>query len=205
MKPTPPTRKQGLGWLTDLVSNLTGYAAIRVPLQRASRPREVTLNLPGYWQIDSYSCGGIAAAMVVQCLRPQVSFQRVHSAVAPLPETGAGTTRVTRALRSLGIGVACRPDLTFDTICDAIDAGRPVVACVTTADPCTDHWVVLYGYGRRPNLVFVARQGFPFLAKHRTPWREFRREWSLRGLGLVCWKALDRERGRPSHSPKEKK
>lgn len=194
--------KDHLKDLGAAVIERTGYAAVRVPLQKASRPREVTLDLPGYWQIDSYSCGGIAAAMVVQCLRPQVSFRRVHGAVAPLPDTGAGTRRVLRALRSLGLVVAARTDLTFDTLCEVIDAGCPVMVCVTTADPSIDHWVVIYGYGRRPNLVFVAGQGLPFLARHRTPWREFRYEWSPPGLGLVCWKATRRQRGRLTSRPK---
>ena len=64
-------------------------------------------------------------------------------------------------MRSLGIGVDRRTKLTFDDICDAIDAGRPVLVCVTTSDPDMSHWVVIYGYGRRPKLVFVAGQGLP--------------------------------------------
>ena len=145
--------------LVDAVSDFTGYAAVRVPLQKASRPREVTLDFTGYRQINSYACGAVAAAMVVKFLRPQVSFERIHAAVDPTQKSGAGTLRVMRALRSLRVGVSRKTHLTFDDVCNAIDASRPVLVCVKTDDPRTQHWVVIYGYGRRPNLVFVAGLG----------------------------------------------
>lgn len=175
------------------ISDLTGYAAVRVPLQQASRPGEVTLDFTGYRQVNTYACGAVAAAMVVKYLRPQVSFERIHAAVDPCQEIGAGTMRVTRALRSLRIGVSRRTKLTFDNISAAIEAGRPVLVCVKTDEPDTHHWVVIYGYGRRPNAVFVAGQGLPFIGKQRVMWQQFRRQWSPPGEGLVCWKAIVRK------------
>jgi hypothetical protein len=176
--------------MLDGLSDVTGFAAIRVPLQRASHPNEVTLNVPGYRQIDSYSCGAVAAAMAIKFLRPRINFDRVHATVDPCPEQGAGTRQVMRALRSLGIEVDRRTNLTFTAICKAIDAKSPVLACVKTADPMTTHWVVIYGYGygygRRPSLVFVAGQGLPFVANQRVNWADFRQQWSPAGLGLVC-------------------
>ena len=44
-------------WIGDWLTDWTGYAAIPVRLERASRPREITLPLPGYMQLNSYSCG----------------------------------------------------------------------------------------------------------------------------------------------------
>jgi hypothetical protein len=200
----PPNLKAHWGRLVDVVSDLTGYAAVRVPLQTASRPGEVTLGLTGYRQIDSYSCGAVASAMVVKFLRPSVSFERIHAAVDPCQEIGAGTLRVMRALRSLGIGVKRRTKLTFDDICTAIDAGSPVLVCVTTSDPYTNHWVVIYGYGRRPKLLFVAGQGLHFIARQRVKWQDFRSKWSPPGEGLVCWKAIPRKSVRPSRPLKKK-
>ena len=171
----------------------TGMVAVRVPLQQAANDREVTLDVPGNRQIDDYSCGGVAAAMVVMFLRPQMSFERAYDAVDPTQRFGAGTTRVMRALRSLGVGVSRKTDLTFADICAAIDADQPIIVCVKTGDPGVDHWVVIYGYGRRPNLVFVAGQGLPFFARQRTEWPEFRKVWSPRGEGLICWKAKARK------------
>jgi hypothetical protein len=177
----------------DEASERTGWVAVRVTLQRAANDREVTLEVPGYRQINSYACGAVAAAMVVKYFRPQVSFARIYDAVDPTQRFGAGTTRVMRALRSLGVGVSRKTDLTFADICDAIDADRPIIVCVKTGDRGVDHWVVIYGYGRRPNRVFVAGQGLPFFARQRTAWPKFRKVWSPRGEGLLCWKAKARK------------
>ena len=173
----------------DAVVELTGYAAVRVRLQKAKKPGEVTLDLTGYRQIDSFSCGGVAAAMAVKLMRPRMSFERIYAAVNPLQETGAGTVRVMRALRSLGVRVSWRKSLTFDDVCDAIDEGSPVLVCITTGDTDTDHWVVAYGYGRRPDLLFIAGRGIPVLTRNRMRRRELRRLWSPPGEGLVCSKA----------------
>jgi len=190
--------KEQAGRFADAVSELTGYAAVRVPLQMASRPGEVTLDLAGYRQIDSYSCGAVASAMVVKFLRPSVSFERIHAAVDPCREIGAGTLRVMRGLRSLGLVVKRQTKLTFADIRTAIDDGHPVMVCVTTSDPYTNHWVVIYGYGRRPKLVFVAGQGLHFIARQRVKWPDFRSKWSPPGEGTVCWKANPRKPVRPS-------
>jgi hypothetical protein len=197
--------KDHAGRLADAVSDLTNYAAVRVPLQKANRPGEVTLDLTGYRQVNTYACGAVASAMVVRFLRPLMSFERIHSAVDPTLESGAGTMRVTRALRSLGVGVSRKTDLTFDDICNAIDAGRPVMVCVKTKDKATDHWVVVYGYGRRPNTLFVAGQGWHFVARQRVKWADFRRQWRPPGEGIVCWKANARKPVRPSRPVKKKK
>lgn len=190
--------------LADAVSDLTNYAAVRVPLQKANRPGEVTLDLTGYRQVNTYACGAVASAMVVRFLRPQISFERIHAAVDPTLESGAATMRVMRALRSLGVGVSRKTDLTFDDICNAIDAGRPVMVCVKTKDKATDHWVVLYGYGCRPNLVFVAGQGLHFIARQRVKWADFRQQWRPPGEGIVCWKSTSRKTVRPSRPLKIK-
>lgn len=200
----PPNLKAHWGRLVDVVSDFTNYAAVRVPLQKASRPGEVTLDLTGYRQVNTYACGAVASAMVVRFLRPQMSFERIHAAVDPTLESGAGTRRVMRALRSLRVGVSRKTDLTFDDIYNAIDAGRPVMVCVKTKDKATDHWVVLYGCGRRPNLVFVAGQGLHFIARQRVKWQEFRQQWAPPGEGLVCWKAKARQPARPARPLKKK-
>jgi hypothetical protein len=118
-----------------------------------------------------------------------MSFERIYAAVNPTQGHGAGTARVTRALRSLGVRVSWRKNLSFDDICDAIDAGSPVLVCIQTNDAETDHWVVAYGYGRRPDLLFIAGRGIHFLARNRMRRRKFRRLWCPRGEGLVCAKA----------------
>lgn len=172
--------------IIDQLSAFTGYAALRVPLPRARHPGEVTLAVPGYRQVDSYSCGAVAVAMVGRFFRPRLSFERCYAAVNPHPQRGAGTQRVIRALRSLHIRVSHRRQITFHELCTVLDAGQPVLVCVRTNQAHIDHWVVLYGYGHRPNLVFVAGQGLPWLSQHRIRWVDFRRQWATPGEGLVC-------------------
>ena len=172
----------------DRLSEITGYAAVRVPLQRASRPGEFTLDLPGYRQMDSFSCGAVAAAMAVKCLRPGLGFVRVYRAVNPCPERGVGTTRMIRALRSLGISACHQTNLTFHAICGAVRSGNPVLMCIKTGQPDILHWVTIYGYGRRPKVLFVAGHGFPFIGRQRIPWKQFTRLWLPAGVGLVCRK-----------------
>lgn len=206
LKRTLQILKERAGQLVDTVSDFTGYVAVRVPLQKARHPGEVTLDFTGYRQVNTYACGAVAAAMVVKFLRPQIGYDRIHNAVDPCQEIGAGTMRVTRALRSLGIGVARKTKLTFADLGAAIEAGRPVLVCVKTDELDTHHWVVIYGYGRRPKLVFVAGQGLPFIGRQRVAWEQFRRQWASPGEGIVCWKAKPRKpaRPRPSRSIKKK-
>jgi hypothetical protein len=204
LKHTLQLLKQQAGRLADAVSDFTNYAAVRVPLQKASRPGEVTLDLTGYRQVNTYACGAVASAMVVKYLRPQVSFERIHAAVDPTQQSGAGTMRVMRAMRSLRVGVSRKTHLTFDDVCHAIDDGRPVMVSVKTTDTRTDHWVVIYGYGRRPNLLFVAGQGLHFIARQRVKWPDFRSKWSPPGEGIVCWNAKPRKTVRPSRPAKKK-
>ena len=44
MNPTPPPHKKGIGWLVDLVSDLTGYAARRTSFCRRGQVGQV-----GFW------------------------------------------------------------------------------------------------------------------------------------------------------------
>ena len=76
-------------WLGDQITDWTGLAALRVPLERASVHRAITLAIPGYTQTNSYGCGAVAAVMVVRHFHPEMLFGTVYDAVAPLPELGA--------------------------------------------------------------------------------------------------------------------
>ena len=97
-------------WIGDQLTTWTGIAAIRIPLERASNRGEVTLDLPGYAQTNSYSCGAITAAMIVHYFRPRISFARIYNAVSPSPDDGASTGQVLRGLRSCGLRVSQRQE-----------------------------------------------------------------------------------------------
>ena len=179
----------------DMFSELTGYAATRVPLARATAPNEVTLDLPGYGQLDSYSCGVVAGVMALKQFKPAASFSAFYARVDPHPVWGTSTAKLVRALRHHGLRVRERDDLGFASLCRAIDAGSPVLVCVHNPGTDCAHWVVVYGYGRRPSRMFLATNGLPFLDRNVVPFGEFTRLWCPPGNGLVC-AAPRRRKGR---------
>lgn len=93
-----------------------------------------------------------------------------------------------RALRALGFRVSYQTDLTFHEICRIIQNGSPVLVCIKTGQPDVIHWVTLYGYGRKPNVLFVGGQGIPFVGRQRVAWKHFARLWIPAGVGLICRK-----------------
>jgi len=175
-------------WIGDRITDWTGYAAAKIPLERGKQPHEVTLDLPGYMQINSYCCGAVTVAMVVKYFWPQVSFGQIYASVNPSPECGAGRTAVARALRTCGVRVSRQHRLTFEQLCSAIDQNRPILAAIHNQGAEADHWVVVYGYGRRPDRVFIASNGLPWFSGNRMARREFEGVWTPRGNGIICWK-----------------
>jgi predicted double-glycine peptidase len=157
-------------------------------LERASGRRAVTLDLPGYLQTNSYGCGAVAAVMVVRYFQPQMQFGAVYDAVAPLPEIGAQPRQVARAMRSCGLRVRAKGRLQFSDLCQLINAGSPVLVVIRNPGADSRHWVVVYGYRRIPDQVYLANNGLPFFTRNRVSLSAFRRLWEPKGNGLVCWK-----------------
>lgn len=172
----------------DAVSDWTDCVATRVPLRRASGTDEVTLDLPGYAQLDTFGCGAVAGVMALKHFKPRASFYSFYARVSPLPENGTATYRLIRALRQSGLRVSERHDLSFADLCAAIDVGRPVIVAVHNPDAEDTHWVVVYGYGRKPKRVFIATNGIP-LVTNVILLQKFARIWSPHGNGLICAKA----------------
>jgi hypothetical protein len=170
--------------LVDAVSWRTGLAAVRARLPAGTGDGEVTIDVPGYRQVNSYACGAIAGLMVLRTFKPDASVRAFIARVAPDPEDGTPATRITRALEHHGIAVRRRYDLDFDKIARAIDAGHPIITLRNTSDPDSSHWIVVYGVARRPRRLFVGGNGL--LSNPPIPWGTFRRQWSQQGYGLVC-------------------
>jgi Papain-like cysteine protease AvrRpt2 len=176
-------------WLGDQITDWTGLAALRVPLERASGPRAETLAIPSYAQTNSYGCGAVAAVMVVRYFHPQMEFGAVYDAVALLPEIGAQPRQVARAMRMCGLRVTARGHLQFNDLCQSIDAGSPVLVVIRNPGADCRHWVVVYGYRRIPDQVYLANNGLPFCTGNRVSLSAFRKLWEPRGKGLVCWRS----------------
>jgi hypothetical protein len=172
--------------LVDRFSERTKLAAVRVPLERASRKRQVTLDVPGYLQINSFGCSAVGAAMIVRFFHPATTFGRVWEAIDPDPHLGAGRTKVKNGLRACAIHVASRRRLDFRDLCHAIDKGCPILVSIYNPGADAGHWVVVYGYGKRPDRVFLAGNSLPWIGKNQISRRQFEGLWYPDGNGLVC-------------------
>src|SRR5512140_3058070 len=107
-------------------------------------------------QTSSYGCGGVAAAMAARSVRPDLKFGAVYDAINPLPELGAGTRRIVQGLRACGLRVSLKKDLTFARLARRINQGRPILVVIHNAGSASRHWVVVYGYSRDPDRVYLA-------------------------------------------------
>ncbi len=170
----------------DRISDFTGYAAIRLPLNRASRPGEVTLSLPGYGQLNSFACGAVAGFMALKHFHPHADFSQFYARVNPTRRNGANAAKVARALRQSVVRVWKRNDLTFDDLCQAINREQPVLLVIHNPGSESRHWVTVYGYGRHPHKVFMAINDVPLLIHNAVPLHKFNRLWCPKGNGLIC-------------------
>jgi hypothetical protein len=169
----------------DALSAATGIVVVHTKIPYADGEDEVTLDVPGYRQTDSFGCGFAAGLMVLHAFKPRASLDRFYTSVAPNQDEGATPARIIRALRARGISARPRYDLGFAQIKRAIDAGKPIITLVKTPKANTEHWVVVYGYGLRPDRVFVAGHGVRSGNGPRR-WAKYRRESARVAYGLVC-------------------
>ncbi len=182
------------GKIGNTFADLTGVEVYGERLAGSDHPGAVVLDVPGLRQTRDYSCGYVAALMVMWTFRrpgtkagQTKSMTSLWYRVEPDTETGTSTTRMIKALRASGIGVSHRRDLDFDSIVSAITDGFPIIVVVKTARPDTEHWVVVYGANPTLRRVFVAGNDLPFIGRNEYRWGQFRRIWAEPGEGLVCW------------------
>lgn len=151
-----------------------------LPARRLDDGDVVTLPVPGYRQVRSYSCGFATALMVVRYFELPVAGRELYSLLGT-DRTGTRQTAIVRALRGLGLRASVRYDAGFDRLARGIDAGKLVVGYLHDVE----HWLVLYGYGRDPDRVFVAdpRPGLP--CEHL--WEDYGAR--LGGFGIFCSRA----------------
>lgn len=183
-----------LGRIGNTFADLSGVEVFGERLAGSDHPDAAVLDVPGLRQTRDYSCGYVAALMVVWTLRrPRTKAGETRSMtslwhrVEPDTETGTSTTRMISALRASGIGVGHRRDLGVDEIAEAIADGFPIVVVGETARPDIEHWVVVYGANPSLRTVFVAGNKRLFFGRNEYRWAQFRRIWAEPGFGLVCW------------------
>jgi hypothetical protein len=171
----------------DWLSQRTGIRALPEPLPYSSNADEVTLDVPGYCQVDSFSCGAVAGYMILKTFKPKTDFDAFYRRVDPCPENGCGTIKLVKALRSSGIGAQIHARLTVANIRKSIDDGFPIITTIHNPTAESAHWVVIYGYGKRPARVFLATNGIPFFNRKVVSVETFRSIWKPKGNGLICW------------------
>lgn len=177
------------GKAVDDLSKLTG---IWVLVDRLSHPNSddvITLDVPGYRQANTFSCGVVAGLMVLHTFHPSRSKDRFYRRVDPCPKIGTDTAQLVRALRQSRIGVDVRYDLSWDRVYRNVSNGYPIITVVKTGNEDVEHWVVIYGVGKKPNRVFIAANGYPWIARRDYRWKAFCSLWppGEKGFGLVCW------------------
>ena len=177
-----PIIAKALNWLAD-------QTGIRVLPGRLLHPpdRNVsTLKVPGYHQSQGHTCGFVAGLMILHYFRPGFPIERFYERIRPHTDRGVSPQRLIDSLRLYGVRVSLRTDLDFDGIMHAVDADRPITVVVRTRKVEVSHWIVIYGYGRKPNRVFVAGE-LPFQTQQVYPYGMFRAHfWAPSGFGLVC-------------------
>lgn len=144
-----------------------------------------TLQVPLYRQLKSYTCGFVAAAMVVHSFDRKKSFTKIWEHVTPDFTWGVQTWQLIRGLRKLGIGVSEKYNLTFEDIEESIENGFPVI--VTIQRRGIGHWVVIYGVNKKKKELLIAATGIAFISRHRYTWDEFKKIQFRHKEFLICW------------------
>ena len=174
----------------DAFSSWTGLKAIPARLPLCPGEDAVLLDVPSFSQVDTFSCGAIAAWSIVETFRPRANFWRFYQAVRPEPDDGVGLRRVLAALKKFGIGTRVRRRMGWKEIRAAIGDGHPMLIGTGKEDPDSqgDHWSTLVGYATHPRRVFLGNQ--PGLLRNRVcvDWAEFREEWwNPPAVAIICW------------------
>lgn len=116
------------------------------------RPGAVTVeSLRAYRQSRNYSCGFASALMVLRSFGQAVEARELFQSLG----TGRSGTRqnaIIRELRSRGMSANVRYDMSFAALGRAIEAGKLIIGYLVDVE----HWLVIYGYGRDPDRVYVA-------------------------------------------------
>ena len=147
-------------------------------IHRPRDPRVVTLPLFGYRQVKNYSCGFASTLMVARHFRVPIAARELYERLGT-SYWGTSQAAIVRALRGIGLRANLRYDVDFERVATAIDRGKVLIGYLE-AD---EHWLVLYGYGRSPERVFVADPR-PHYRRCERPWRLYGER--LGGFGIVC-------------------
>lgn len=170
---------------TDALCDEMGLEYIAEVLTLARNKDDVVLDVPGYRQLKSYSCGFVSGLMVLRYFNPDSSWETFYKKCDLNPEWGMSTRKVANALRRSGIRVRIRQGLSFDGIADAIESGEPIITSVKRFKDI-QHWIVIYGVNRKTKEIFVAGEKFWFSMEPTVfNWKEFKKSIPYRNDFLL--------------------
>lgn len=111
----------------------------------------MTLPVPGYRQARNYCCGFAATLMVLRHFERGLCGQELFEALGTARD-GTGQGAIVRVLRSQGLRANLRYDMNFERIATSLQSGKVLIGYLDDEE----HWLVIYGYGRSPERVYVA-------------------------------------------------
>jgi hypothetical protein len=157
-----------------------------------ARTGAVTLPVPGFRQVRSYSCGFASTLMIARYFGVATPGADVYRRLGT-DGTGTRQTAIVKVLRQLGLRAGVRYDVDFERIARGIDDGKPIIGYLVDVE----HWLVIYGYGRAPERIFVADP---------RPLEQCEQLWApygarLGGFGIFCSGLEPRERPQPPPPP----
>ena len=145
--------------------------------QAAGDPWITTLPLSGFRQTRDYTCGFATTLMVMRYFSVTTPATELYDRLG----TGRDGTRqnaIVRELRAAGLRSHLRYDVDFARIVREVDRNKLIIGYVNDHE----HWVVIYGYGRDPDRVFVADPEPD--AGCEQPWASYGKR--LGGYGIIC-------------------
>jgi ABC-type bacteriocin/lantibiotic exporter with double-glycine peptidase domain len=140
-------------------------------------PQVVTLPVPGYKQARNYCCGFTATLMVLKHYQRSLCGEALFAALGTAQD-GTGQSAIVRVLRSQNVRANLRYDMNFDRMAASLCAGKVLIGYLEDEE----HWLVIYGFGRSPQRIFVADPEPDKLCEN--PWEQYGER--LGGFAIVC-------------------
>lgn len=121
------------------------------PVRPAADSSVITLPVPGFRQARDYTCGFATTLMVMRYFAARTPATELFRRLGT-DRDGTRQSAIVRELRAGGLRANIRYDVDFARICLEIERNKLIIGYLHDAE----HWLLIYGYGRDPERVFVA-------------------------------------------------